>query len=613
MSFPAGGFAERNGRYFFLRRDPGKNQPILYWKPSGDSSSPKVLLDPTTLRADGTAALDNWSISRDGKILAYGIARAGSDWQDIRFRSVDDCKDHPDLLEWSKFSDLEWSPSGDGIYYLKFPKPSEKEVLTAANYNQQIRFHKLGTEQSTDKLVYERPDHKNWYFDPVVSEDGQYLIIHINEGTKPENLVAYQRLGNGNSKVTELNHSFDAQYRFLDNTGSTFYFQTTNAAPKGRVISMDIAAGNRLAEVIPQRAAVLDQAVALGGRLYLNYEEDVTAHLYKGGLNGRDLAEVKLPGKGTAEWANRGPKDGGEFFWFTSFAQPPTLYSLTAGANEGTIFDNSNSTVAPSDFETRQVFFHSKDGTRIPVFLIGARGFEAKPDTPCLLWGYGGFDISLTPQYTPLFLEWVRLGGLVAVANLRGGSEYGEAWHQAGMKAKKQNVFDDFIGAGEWLIANRYTSTQRLAIYGRSNGGLLIGAVLNQRPDLFGAAIAGVGVMDMLRFNKFTVGQGWTSDYGSPENPEDFKAIRAYSPLHNIRQGGKYPPVLVLTADHDDRVVPGHSFKYTATLQRAQAGTAPILIRIETSAGHGGGKPISKQVDESAAIIGFLQKTMGLI
>ena len=612
VMYPPGELAERNGRYFFLRRDPGRNQPILYWM-NGRNSTPKVLLDPNTLTLDGTAALDSWSVSRDGKILAYGIARAGSDWQDIHFRAVDNCKDRSDKLEWSKFSPLEWSLDGDGIYYTRFPKPKDNELLTAANYNQQLRFHKLGEAQDRDALIYQRPDHKDWEFEPQLSENGRYLIIHVTEGTKPQNLVFYQDLQTAPGKTIEINKTFDAEYRFLDNRGTKFYFRSTNGALKGRVITIDVAARNAIAEVIPEKRSVLDQAVLLGDFLYLNYQEDVVAHLFRRPLGGGDLQEIKLPGKGTAEWADKGPKHGEQFFWYGSFTQPASLYTLDSAPLRTRAFGQSKLPIDPAAFETRQVFYASKDGTKIPMFLIGRKGFEARPETPCLLWGYGGFNISLTPQYSPLYLQWVQMGGLVAVANLRGGGEYGEAWHQAGMKLKKQNVFDDFISGAEWLIAQHYTSKSKLAIYGRSNGGLLIGAVVNQRPDLFGAAIAGVGVMDMLRFDKFTVGNGWTSDFGSPANPIEFRAIRAYSPLQNIHPGTHYPPILVLTADHDDRVVPGHSFKYTAAMQYAQAGTAPILIRIETSAGHGGGKPITKQVDEAAAIIGFLEKALGMV
>jgi prolyl oligopeptidase len=519
VTYPSGGFAARGGRYFFLRRDPGKNQPILYWRTDRADSQPKILLDPNTLRADGTAALDSWSLSRDGKMLAYGIARAGSDWQDIQFRSVDDCKDLTDKLQWSKFSSLEWSPDGSGIYYTRFPEPAQNSLLTAANYNQELRFHTLRTAQSSDRLVYSRPDHKTWEFDPIVTEDGTYLVIEVHEGTRPENLVFYRRLKEPAAKTVELNSTFDAQYQFLANDRAKFYFETTDGAPRGRVISIDTSAANRKAEVIPQKQAVLDQAVILDDSMYLNYQQDVVAHLYTASLNTRELREVALPGKGTASWAEHGPKHGPGFFWFGSFTEPTSLYAVAPNATEGTRYGTGQLPFSPQSFETRQVFYNSKDGTKIPMFLIGRRGFKANPETPCLMWGYGGFDIAVTPQYSPLFLEWVQGGGLVAVANLRGGSEYGEAWHQAGMKLHKQNVFDDFIAAAQWLTENRYTSTAKLAIYGRSNGGLLIGAVLNQRPDLFGAAIAGVGVMDMLRFDKFTVGQGWTSDYGSPGIP----------------------------------------------------------------------------------------------
>ena len=376
------------------------------------------------------------------------------------------------------------------------------------------------------------------------------------------------------------------------------------------MITIDVDNGNRVNEVIPQNGNVLDQAVLTGNSLYLVYQKDVASQVLSCSLDGKNIREVPIPGKGHVRWAERCTQSAEQFFSFESFTQPETLFALKRFAIKP--FEASRLPFDPASFETRQVFYASKDGTRIPMFLIGRKGFQPNPETPCLLYGYGGFNVSNAPRYTALYLEWIELGGIVASANLRGGGEYGEQWHEAGMKLKKQNVFDDFIAAAEWLIANKYTSRKKLGIYGRSNGGLLIGAVLNQRPDLFGAAVPGVGVMDMLRFDKFTIGHAWTSDYGSPENPAEFKVLRAYSPLQNVREGGIYPPILILTSDHDDRVVPAHSFKYAAEMQYAQAGSAPILIRIETAAGHGGGKPVSKQIDESAAILGFLEKSLGM-
>ena len=605
------GLIVRHDRYFFLRRDTGKNQPILYFM-NGRHSAPQVLLDPNTLSADGTAALDSWSVSRDGKTLSYGIALAGSDWQEIHFRSVDNARDLPDKLEWTKFSSAEWNPTGDGVYYSRYPKPADTQLLRSANVDQELCFHKLGSPQSSDSVIYKRPDHNEWRFDAVVSEDGAYLVIAIFEGTRPENLVFYQQLNSPGTQIKPLIDRFEAQYDFLGNHGQTFFFKSTKDAPKARVIALDLAHGNKLSEIVPQHDDVLDHAVLVKDALYLAYEKNVSTRLIVADLEGRHTGSVTLPGKGDAEWAAHGPKGSEQFFWFGSYTQPPLLYSFDTKTNKSAPFGESPLPFDPQSFETKQIFYKSKDGTRIPMFLIGRKGFTPDPNTPCLLSGYGGFNISLTAGYSPLYLEWIELGGVVAVPNLRGGGEYGEAWHQAGMKLKKQNVFDDFISAAEWLIANRYTSQPKLGIYGRSNGGLLIGAVLNQRPDLFGAAIPGVGVMDMLRFNKFTVGNGWTSDYGSPENPVEFRAIRAYSPLHNINSGGRYPPTLVLTADHDDRVVSAHSFKYTAALQHAQTGPAPVLIRIETQAGHGGGKPISKRVDEAVAILAFLEKSLSM-
>jgi prolyl oligopeptidase len=604
--------ANKADRYFFLRRDSGQNQPILYWMQSR-TASPKPLLDPNALSKEGTAALSSWAVSNDGKVLAYGIARAGSDWEDVRFRDVDTGRDRTDKLEWIKFSVPEWEADGKGVYYGRFPKPEEKDLLTSANYGQQLYLHKLGTAQAQDQLIYERPDHKDWNFQPTVTDDGRYLIIAIGEGTRVENRIAYRDLTSKNTAILDLIDNFDAAYNFLGNRGTKLFFQTTLNAPKGRIVSIDLAHGNALSEIVPQRSDLLDQAVLTGDSLYLVYQKDVASQVVACGLDGGHKREVALPGKGHVRWAERPAHSAEQFFSFQTFTEPETLFSLSAATWKVTPFEKSRLPFDPESFETRQVFYASKDGTRIPMFLIGRKGFKANPQTPCLLYGYGGFDISITPGYSPLFLEWAELGGTVAIANLRGGGEYGEEWHQAGMKLKKQNVFDDFIAAAEWLIANKYTSREKLGIYGRSNGGLLIGAALNQRPDLFGAAVPGVGVMDMLRFDKFTIGNAWTADYGSPDNPAEFKVLRSYSPLHNIREGGHYPPTLILTSDHDDRVVPAHSFKYGATLQHAQSGPAPILIRIETEAGHGGGRPVSKQIEESAAILGFLEKSLGMV
>ena len=604
------GFARKRNRYFFYRRDPGRNQPILYWMNSR-TDQPKPLLDPNTLSSEGTAAISSWSISEDGKLVAYGIARSGSDWQDIRFREVDSGKDRPDMLEWSKNSAPEWATDGSGVYYSRYPKPDEKDLLRSANYDHKLYFHKLGTAQSDDKLLYERPDHRDWRFYPRVTDDGRYLLIYVAEGTRVENLVFYRELKSESSKTTELISTFKGEYTFLGNQGATFYFKTTYEAPKGRVVAIDISKGAEHTPVIPEAENVLDQAVLEGSTLHLVYQKDVTSEVVVCGLDGKNRRAVPLPGIGTVYWATRSGGSDEQFFSYLTFTQPEMLYSLNTGSWKVAPFEKTQLPFDPNAFEVRQVFYPSKDGTKIPMFLIGKRGFKPDPSTPALLYGYGGFNISVTPTYSPLYLQWIELGGIVASANLRGGGEYGQAWHEAGMKLKKQNVFDDFIAAAEWLIANKYTSKEHLGIYGRSNGGLLVGAVLNQRPDLFGAAVPAVGVMDMLRFHKFTVGGGWTSDYGSPDNPVEYKAIRAYSPLHNVRDGGIYPPTLVLTSDHDDRVVPAHSFKYAAALQRAQEGPAPILIHIETSAGHGGGKPATKQVDEAATIIAFLQKTIG--
>jgi prolyl oligopeptidase len=602
------GIMVRGGRYFFVRRESDQNQPVLYWMPSRDAE-PRVLLDPNTMSKEGIAALDSWSVTLDGKKLVYGLARAGSDWQDVFFRDVDTGADLPDKLEWIKFVSPAWSADGAGVYYGRFPKPlSDDALLQAANTNEQLCFHRLGQPQSSDKVVYERPDHKDWMFMPRVTEDGRYVILGIVQGTAPENLIYYRREGS-DAPFTCLIGEFQAHYGFVTNNGPTFYFETTSDAPRGRLISIDTSAGNRRKEIVPQATGTLQQAGRSGDDLYLVYEQDVTSVVRRYSMSGKAEGEIPLPGKGDVHWTREAVPPGEQFFSFESFTEPSTLYTWRSGQNSSP-FRPVRLPFDPEKFETRQVFYTSKDGSRIPMFLVGRKGFRADPQTPCLLWAYGGFDISVNPSYHSLFLEWVEMGGIFASANLRGGSEYGEEWHKAGMGLNKQNVFDDFAAAAEWLITNHYTSTPKLGIYGRSNGGLLIGASLNQHPHLYGAEIAGVGVMDMLRFPNFTIGNAWTTEYGRPDNAQDFKTLLAYSPLHNIKPGVSYPPTLILTSDHDDRVVPAHSFKYAAALQHAQAGEAPILIRIETSAGHGGGKPVSKQVEESTAIIEFLEKNL---
>jgi prolyl oligopeptidase len=595
------------GKYFLFRNDGLQNQDILYVADKPDGAE-RVLLDPNTLRADGTAALSGLSVDRSAKLVAYAIAQAGSDWSEWHVRDISTGKDLPDLVQWTKFTSAEWTADGRAFYYQRFPQPNDKAALTAANQNAQLYLHRLGDPQSSDKLIYQRPDQPHWMFGPTVSDDGHYLVLNVQTGDAGKNMLFYRDLSAKEPRTVELVSQLQSQFHFLGNQGSTFYIYTTDNAPKGRVIAIDVKRPERAnwKEIVAELPETLGSVQYADGKLILSYLKDAHSVAKIATLDGKLVREPALPGLGTTAWSPAHSTDTELIYSFTSFTAPAAFYRYDLRTNQNQLLRASKLSFDPAGYETEQVFYRSKDGTRVPMFLVHKKGLERNGQNPTLLYAYGGFNIAVTPSFSPAFMGWMEMGGVLAVANLRGGSEYGEAWHQAGTKLHKQNVFDDFIAAAEFLIANKYTSTPKLAIFGGSNGGLLIGAVLNQRPDLFGAAMPAVGVMDMLRFNKFTIGAAWEGDYGSPQNPEEFKALFAYSPLHNIRPGVHYPPTLITTSDHDDRVVPGHSFKYTATLQAAQGGPAPILIRIETRAGHGAGKPTTKRIDEAADRFAFL-------
>ncbi len=598
---------EMAGKYFLFRNDGLQNQDILYVadQPNG---AERPLLDPNTLRADGTAALAGLSVDRSAKLLAYAIAQAGSDWSEWHVRDIATGKDLPDSVQWTKFTSAEWAGDGRAFYYQRFPRPDEKAALTESNKNAQLYLHLIGEPQASDQLIYQRDDQPHWMFNPTVSDDGRYLVLNVYTGDESKNLLFYQDLSVRKRSTVELIAQQTAKYTFIGNQGSEFYLLTTDGAPKGRVIAVDVNRPERAnwKEMVSEQTETLTSVEYASGKLVLSYLKDAHAVVKIAGLNGKVERELALPGLGTAGWSPARATDTELIYSFASYTAPLTFYRYDLKSNQSTLLRQSKLSFDPSRYETEQVFYNSKDGTRVPMFLVRKKGLERNGQNPTLLYGYGGFNVAETPNFSPSFLAWAEMGGVLAVANLRGGSEYGEAWHQAGTKLQKQNVFDDFIAGAEWLIANKYTSTPKLAIFGGSNGGLLVGAVLNQRPDLFGAAMPSVGVMDMLRFNKFTIGSAWEGDYGSPQNPEQFRALYAYSPLHNIRPGVHYPPTLITTSDHDDRVVPGHSFKYAATLQAAQGGAAPILIRIETRAGHGAGKPTTKRIDEAADRFAFL-------
>ena len=602
---------KRGGRYFYTRNDGLQNQSVLYVAESLDAE-PRELLDPNTLSKDGTVALAGWQVTEDGKHLAYGLAAAGSDWREWKVKEVATGQDLTDHVKWVKFSGISWTPDGKGFFYSRYDEPKEGEEFTGTNYFQKLYFHRLGDPQAKDVLVYERKDQKEWGFDGEVTEDGRYLVITVWRGTERKNQVFYKDLKTPKGKVVELLAGFDAEYLFIGNDTSTFWLLTDLDAPLRRVIAIDVDNRDRAnwKEVIPETEHVIRGMGLVGDRFIVSYLEDAKTSVKVFDLSGKFLDDVELPAIGTAGGFGGRRKDTETFYSFTNFTTPSRIYRYDIQSGESTVFRKPDVDFEPADFETTQVFYHSKDGTRVPMFITHKKGIKSDGNNRTLLYGYGGFNISLTPGFSVSNLVWLESGGVYAVPNLRGGGEYGREWHEAGMKDKKQNVFDDFIAAAEWLIENKYTCRDKLAIRGGSNGGLLVGAAMTQRPDLFGATLPAVGVMDMLRFHKFTIGWAWVSDYGSSDDPDEFKTLLAYSPLHNLKPGTKYPPTMVTTADHDDRVVPAHSFKFAAQLQHAHRGDAPVLIRIETSAGHGAGTPTSKRIEAAADSLAFLMSVL---
>jgi len=603
---------KEGSRHFYSRNSGLQNQSVLYTVTSV-TDEPRMVLDPNTLSADGTVALSGIQVSNGGNLLAYSLSASGSDWQEWKVRDVETGKDLSDDLKWVKFSGASWTHDNSGFFYSRYNKP-ESDSLKATNYFQKVYFHKLGTPQDRDELVYERPDQKDWLFGGQVTEDGDYLIIPVSQGTDSKTRVYYKDLRSKDSAVVKLLDDFDAAYTFIGNDGPRFWFQTDLQSPRGKIIEIDITkpARENWLVLVPESKEALQSTTLVNHKFILNYLKDAYTQVRIHDTTGKLLNEVEFPGIGTADGFTGKATDTETFYSFTGFTTPTTIYRYDTNTGKSTIFRQPKVDFNPGDFETKQVFYSSKDGTKVPMFLTYKKGLKLDGNNPTYLYGYGGFDVSLSPAFSIGNLVWMEMGGVYAQPSLRGGAEYGEDWHQAGMKLKKQNVFDDFVAAAEWLIKNKYTSTPKLSIGGGSNGGLLVGAALTQRPDLFGAAVPAVGVMDMLRFQKFTIGWAWVSDYGSSENADEFKALYAYSPLHNIKPGTSYPATLVTTADHDDRVWPGHSFKFAATLQEAQAGAAPILIRIETKAGHGAGKPTTKVIEEIADRWAFLVKTLGV-
>ncbi len=604
---------KEGGRYFYSRNDGLQNQSVLYTMDSPDAA-PRVLLDPNTLAKDGTVALAGLAVSDDGNLLAYGTSASGSDWEEWHVRDVRTGKDLPDHLQWVKFSGAAWRKDGSGFFYSRYDAPKSGDALKGVNKFHKLYFHKLGTGQSADELVYERADKPDWGFGGSVTDDGRYLIISLTEGTDPKNGVLYQDLSQPGAPVVELLMDFDASYTFIGNDGPVFWFKTDLAATRSRLIAINITQPQRAnwRELIPQSPDALENVNVLNHQFVASYLHDAHTLVKAFNLDGSFAHEIVLPGLGTAAGFGGKPADTESFYSFTSFTTPGTIYRYDATPGTSSVYRAPKVDFDAGKYETKQIFYTSKDGTRVPMFLVYKHGLKLDGRNPTLLYGYGGFDISLTPSFSVSRAAWLEMGGVYALANLRGGGEYGEAWHQAGTKAHKQNVFDDFIAAAEWLEKNNYTSPKKLAIQGGSNGGLLIGACLTQRPELYGAALPAVGVMDMLRFQKFTIGWAWCSDYGSSDNAEDFHWLYAYSPYHNLKPGVHYPATLITTGDHDDRVVPAHSFKFAARLQADNASKNPTLIRIETKAGHGAGKPTSKQIEEQTDLLAFLTKVLGM-
>lgn len=613
FNYPKYSSPSRRGEYFFFSKNDGlQNQSVLYIQ-KGLNGAPEVLLDPNKFSEDGTSRLGAFSVSKDGKTAVYGISKGGSDWQEYFVMDVPSKTTQSDKLEWVKVSGVAWA--GNGFFYSRYPAPEKGKEKTAMNENHQVYYHKLGTAQSEDELIYEDKANPQRFHGVRTTEDQRYAILSISERGKGKkgNALFYRDLSNNNNEfkpiVAEIG---DSSYGVIDNVGDRFLMFTDHNAPNGKVVIWDPKQPDKWTDFIPEKPEPLGNANSAGGKLFVTYLKDVATRAYVYNLDGKLENEIKLPGLGSAGGFGGRRDDKFVFYTFTSFNYPGTIFKYDIATQKSTMFRSPEiPDFKPTDYETKQVFYTSKDGTRVPMFIVHKKGIKLDGNNPTLLYGYGGFNVVTSPNFSALRLALLEQGVVYASANMRGGGEYGEKWHEAGTKLKKQNVFDDFIAAAEYLIANKYTSSQKLAIQGGSNGGLLVGAVMNQRPELFKVAIPQVGVMDMLRFHKFTIGWNWIADYGSSDKEDEYRALRAYSPLHNIKPGVKYPATLITTADHDDRVVPAHSFKYASALQAAQGGDAPVLIRIDTKSGHGASNT-KKAIEQNADIYAFLLYNLGV-
>ncbi len=599
----------RKGEWFYFYKNDGlQNQSVLY-RQKGLNGTPEIVLDPNKLSKDATTRLAQFSLSKDGRYAAYALSKGGSDWQDILVMDMATKQNLSDKLEWVKVSGIAWQ--GNGFYYSRYPKP-DGSALAAKNENHQVFFHKIGTSQDADELVYEDKANPQRFHTVGTTEDEQFALLTISDRGKGKdgNALFYKEAGGKTFKPVVADIS-DFSFGVIENVGKTLLIQTNKDAKNEKIQRFDTSNGT-WKEIIPEKPEPLQSSSIAGGKLFITYMKDVTTRAYVYSLDGKLENEIKLPGVGSASGFRGNADDKFVFYTFTSFNYPSTIFSYDIATKQSAVFRAPEVDFKSTDFETKQVFYPSKDGTQIPMFIVYKKGIKLDGTNPTLLYGYGGFNISLNPAFNPLLIPFLEQGGVYAQANLRGGSEYGEKWHEQGMKLKKQNVFDDFIAAGEYLIAQKYCDNAHLAIRGGSNGGLLVGAVMNQRPELARVAIPQVGVMDMLRFQKFTIGWNWIADYGSSDNEAEFKALYAYSPLHNIKAGVNYPATLITTADHDDRVVPAHSFKYAATLQEkaGKSSSNPLLIRIDTNSGHGASNT-AKNIEMTADIYAFIWWNMG--
>ncbi len=601
---------KKHGKYYFYKNDGLQNQSVLYVQDSL-TDTPSVFLDPNKLSDDGTVALSGLSFSNDGKYAAYTISRSGSDWQEIFVMDLATGTLLDDHILWAKFSGASWK--GDGFYYSAYDTAKDGKEFSNVNENHKVYYHKLGEPQTADKLVYQNPAYPKRFYRASVSED-EHVLFFFESGAGRGNTVFMQDLTKANAPIVQLTTDMDYDYYPVEVIGDQVYFQTNYQAPKGRIMIADVKQPTleNWKELVPESESVLSGSQVIGDKLFLTYDQDASNHAYVYGLDGKQIQEIKLPGLGSARFS--GDKDDKEcFFSFTSFTFPGSTFTYDMDNNTYELFRAPEVDFNPEDFTTEQVFFASKDGTQVPMFLTYKKGLQKNGKNPVYLYGYGGFNISLNPGFSTSRIPFLENGGIYAQVNLRGGGEYGEDWHVAGTKMQKQNVFDDFIASAEYLISQQYTSPKEIAIVGGSNGGLLVGACMTQRPELFAVAIPEVGVMDMLRYHKFTIGWNWASDYGTSEDSKEmFEYLKGYSPLHTLTAGTKYPATLVTTADHDDRVVPAHSFKFAATLQECNDGTNPTLIRIDTKAGHGGGKPLAKVLEEQADIYAFIMYNLGM-